>query len=215
MSEILVLAVALALDAAAVAGGIAAGQRSWRPVASAAASFAVFQAGMAGLGRWGGTCLTERAAAWDHWISFVLLAGLGGGAWPGRRSQAATTASPQAHVDLANAACGRDWREWVESYSWGWGSRSWSSTCCGAELRAGAHPCPSPKNILARSPTPCVLFHPSTASTGTPSHDVARTCPGAPAPAVATPGPSSCGSSSPPGRARARRRRASRRASAR
>lgn len=78
MIEVLLLAVALAMDAAAVAAGIAASQRSWRPVLLAASSFGVFQAGMAGLGWWGGAWLTGWASAWDHWIAFTLLAGIGG-----------------------------------------------------------------------------------------------------------------------------------------
>jgi putative Mn2+ efflux pump MntP len=76
--ETLSLALALAMDAAAVSAGIAAGQRAWRPVAAAAVSFGIFQGLMSGIGWWGGAWLTARAAAWDHWIAFVLLVGLGG-----------------------------------------------------------------------------------------------------------------------------------------
>lgn len=71
------LAVSLAMDATAAAAGIGAGARTSRPVLVAAALFGLFQAGMSGLGWWGGAWLGRVAAAWDHWIAFGLLAGLG------------------------------------------------------------------------------------------------------------------------------------------
>jgi len=78
MLDALLVGLALAMDAAAVSAGIATSQRAWRPVVVSALSFGAFQAGMAGLGWWGGDWLTRWAAAWDHWIAFTLLVGLGG-----------------------------------------------------------------------------------------------------------------------------------------
>jgi len=74
--EAIALAIGLAMDATAMAAvrGLTADRREALilPVL-----FGVFQAGMAalgwGLGAWGGPYLE----AWDHWIAFVLLAGIG------------------------------------------------------------------------------------------------------------------------------------------
>lgn len=72
--QLLALAVALALDATAANASVGA---SRGPIVIAAALFGAFQAGMAGLGLLGGTWLIAVASAWDHWIAFVLLGGLG------------------------------------------------------------------------------------------------------------------------------------------
>lgn len=76
--EVLVLSVGLAADAAAAAAGIGATERSWVPLLTAAGLFGLFQAGMSGVGWWGGLGVAAWASAWDHWIAFFLLAGLGG-----------------------------------------------------------------------------------------------------------------------------------------
>lgn len=89
MLDLLVLAVALAVDATAACAGLGASQRSLRPVIAGALLFGAFQAGMAGLGAWGGAAMASWASAWDHWIAFALLSAIGGkavhGAWSGRQ----------------------------------------------------------------------------------------------------------------------------------
>lgn len=77
MFELVVLAIALAIDAAAAAASIGASQPSWRPVILGALLFGLFQAAMSALGCWGGSWLAARAGAVDHWIAFVLLTGIG------------------------------------------------------------------------------------------------------------------------------------------
>ena len=81
--EVWVLAGALAVDAAAANAVLAtrAGV-GWRVLSSLL--FGAFQAGMSGVGAVAGDWLVAHAAAWDHWVAFVLLAGLGGRMmWPG------------------------------------------------------------------------------------------------------------------------------------
>src|SRR5690606_15299371 len=72
--------VGLAMDAtaAAAARGVAAGRVRWREVAAVALAFGGFQAAMPLLGWLAGDALGAGAAAWDHWIAFALLGGLGG-----------------------------------------------------------------------------------------------------------------------------------------
>ena len=76
MLEAVALAIGLAMDATALAAirGLTADRRE---ALILPLLFGVFQAGMAalgwGLGAWGGPYLE----AWDHWIAFVLLAGIG------------------------------------------------------------------------------------------------------------------------------------------
>lgn len=76
----LLLAVGLALDATAVAmaRGLAAEQIRMRHVLIVATAFGGFQALMSAIGWSLGTRLGPTVAAWDHWIAFVLLAGIGG-----------------------------------------------------------------------------------------------------------------------------------------
>lgn len=77
-SELLVLAAALALDAAAVTAALAAAGASVRTLVAALLAFGAAQAAMAGLGGLGGVWLADVAGAWDHWIAFGLLAIVGG-----------------------------------------------------------------------------------------------------------------------------------------
>lgn len=77
MTELLLLAGALAMDATAAAAGLGAGERALRPVVVGSVLFGVFQAAMSGLGWWAGVGVASVAAAWDHWIAFVLLSGVG------------------------------------------------------------------------------------------------------------------------------------------
>ena len=78
MIELVVLSIALALDAAAVSASLGAAKGEARTLAVAAATFGVFQAGMAGAGALGGAWVAAYAAAWDHWIAFGLLMAIGG-----------------------------------------------------------------------------------------------------------------------------------------
>ena len=77
---ILLLAVGLALDATAVsaARGLAAEQIRIRDVLMVATAFGGFQSLMAVIGWALGTTVGPIVEAWDHWVAFVLLAGIGG-----------------------------------------------------------------------------------------------------------------------------------------
>lgn len=76
--DLVVLAIALAIDAAAVAASLGAARQPIAVLLGAAGLFGVFQALMSGAGALGGEWLVAVAAAWDHWIAFGLLAAVGG-----------------------------------------------------------------------------------------------------------------------------------------
>lgn len=73
------LAVGLAMDAMAVAAarGVAVARVRVRDVVLVACLFGGFQALMPLLGWVAGSWLGPSIAAWDHWIAFVLLSGIG------------------------------------------------------------------------------------------------------------------------------------------
>lgn len=77
---ILCLALGLAMDATAVsaARGLAAPRLLPRHVALVALLFGGFQALMPLIGWVVGSRVGPHVQAWDHWIAFVLLAGIGG-----------------------------------------------------------------------------------------------------------------------------------------
>ena len=77
--SILVLAIGLAMDATAVsaARGVAVRTIEVRHVALVALFFGGSQALMPALGWWLGAAVGGYVSAWDHWIAFVLLGGLG------------------------------------------------------------------------------------------------------------------------------------------
>ncbi len=77
--SILVIAVGLAMDAFAVsvASGVAIKQMGLRQTLTIAASFAIFQALMPIVGWLAGLSFRDYIAAYDHWIAFGLLAGIG------------------------------------------------------------------------------------------------------------------------------------------
>jgi putative Mn2+ efflux pump MntP len=78
-SAILALAVGLAMDAtaAAAARGLRARRVTARDAAAVSLLFGGFQAAMP-LGGWIlGSRVGPAVAAWDHWIAFVLLGGIG------------------------------------------------------------------------------------------------------------------------------------------
>jgi len=75
--DALVLAVALAMDATAVAAARGVGGATRRDLVAIAIAFGAFQAGMAALGLGLGKVAAEQIAAWDHWLAFGLLAAIG------------------------------------------------------------------------------------------------------------------------------------------
>ena len=79
MLSLLVLAVGLAMDATAVAGarGLAAKRIRVRDALLVALFFGGFQAGMPAIG-WGiGAVFAARILGWGHWVTFVVLGGIG------------------------------------------------------------------------------------------------------------------------------------------
>lgn len=78
-AALLTLAVALAMDATAVAAarGLAARRLRTRHVLEVAVCFGGFQALMPLLGYVVGDRFGHHVAAWDHYVAFVLLGGLG------------------------------------------------------------------------------------------------------------------------------------------
>ena len=102
-SAILALSVGLAMDATAVsaARGMAVPRVRPRHVALVALFFGGFQALMPVLGWLVGSRIGPLVEAWDHWIAFVLLAGIGGKMlWESRGSKAE---SPRSEDDLFGA----------------------------------------------------------------------------------------------------------------
>jgi len=79
IGSILVLALGLAMDATAVAAarGVAVRAIEARHVALVALFFGGSQALMPALGWWLGAAVGSYVAAWDHWIAFALLGGIG------------------------------------------------------------------------------------------------------------------------------------------
>lgn len=78
MIEATLLAVALAMDATAVAAARGVVGLRRREAFGLASSFAIFQAGMAALGWAIGARAARWIAAWDHWLAFALLVLIGG-----------------------------------------------------------------------------------------------------------------------------------------
>ena len=79
-ATILLLSLALAMDATAAAAARSLAARRV-PLARALAMpllFGVFQAAMPALGWLAGDAIGPVVAAWDHWVAFVLLTGIGG-----------------------------------------------------------------------------------------------------------------------------------------
>jgi len=76
-SEILLLAVALAVDAFSVGAAVGLEHRRPRQVFRLAFHFGLFQALMPLLGAGAGTVLLRWVRAWDHWVVFGVLGILG------------------------------------------------------------------------------------------------------------------------------------------
>ncbi len=80
MLTAILLALGLSMDAVAVSisSGLGRpGERFWRLLRMPLA-FGFFQALMPFLGWLGGATVVGKVAAWDHWLAFALLAGIGG-----------------------------------------------------------------------------------------------------------------------------------------
>lgn len=94
--SLLLLALALSADAFAVALGQGAAVRAhpWRSALSVGAAFGMAQA-LAPLAGWGlGLLFAEIIASIDHWVAFILLAGVGGKMlWEGLRADPPAVAS--------------------------------------------------------------------------------------------------------------------------
>lgn len=110
LRAIVLLAVGLAMDATAVAAarGFAATRLRARDVALVAGLFGSFQALMPLLGWLIGQRLGAAVAAWDHWIIFALLGGIGAKMlWEAREAPEAVDArdpfAPRELVALAVA----------------------------------------------------------------------------------------------------------------
>lgn len=79
LTTLLLLALGLAMDATAVsiASVLAAPRVRARDALLVAALFGLFQAGMPVIGWAVGAQFADAISAWDHWLAFVLLAGIG------------------------------------------------------------------------------------------------------------------------------------------
>lgn len=76
---LVLLALGLAMDATAVAGarGLAAKRVRLRDALLVGVLFGGFQAGMPALGWLLGDVLSSRILGWGHWVTFVVLGGIG------------------------------------------------------------------------------------------------------------------------------------------
>ncbi|MFP2904989.1 manganese efflux pump MntP family protein [Pyxidicoccus sp. 3LFB2] len=79
LTMLLLLALGLAMDATAVsiASALAAPRVRARDALLVSALFGLFQAGMPVIGWAVGAQFADAISAWDHWLAFVLLAGIG------------------------------------------------------------------------------------------------------------------------------------------
>lgn len=79
MLSLLLLAVGLAMDAMAVAGarGLAVKKVRLRDAFLVALFFGGFQAGMPAIGWAVGGAFASKITGWGHWVTFVVLAGIG------------------------------------------------------------------------------------------------------------------------------------------
>lgn len=78
MIEVIILAIALSMDAFAVSIGLGAKKGSLSLALKAGLFFGIFQALMPFIGYWGGKELLGWIADYTHWIAFALLAFIGG-----------------------------------------------------------------------------------------------------------------------------------------
>ena len=101
------LAFGLAMDAAAVSAARGLASHRSREVVILPLLFGGFQAGMAALGWLAGVWVGPYIAAWDHWVAFVLLVGIGGkmlfDAWRGGSDEAPAPATAGLYLALSLA----------------------------------------------------------------------------------------------------------------
>ncbi|HSJ98532.1 MAG TPA: manganese efflux pump MntP family protein [Myxococcota bacterium] len=78
-ATLLLTAVAVAMDAVAVSicSGMARGRATWGESLRMGTAFGLFQAAMPALGYAGGALFRGALEAYDHWVAFALLAGVG------------------------------------------------------------------------------------------------------------------------------------------
>jgi len=87
---VILLAVALGVDAFSVAIGVGAAddRKSWKPVLRLACAFGLFQFAMPLAGWLAGLTIVDIIAVYDHWVAFILLAYVGGKMiWEGLRRE--------------------------------------------------------------------------------------------------------------------------------
>lgn len=106
--ELFLTAVGLSMDAFAVAvcKGLAMPKLNWRHAVIIGLYFGFFQAGMPVIGYFLGSSFAGQIEALDHWIAFLLLAGIGGNMiWESRKQDVEPNASvsPKAMIPLAIA----------------------------------------------------------------------------------------------------------------
>ena len=106
--ELFLTAVGLSMDAFAVAvcKGLAMPKLNWRHTIIIGLYFGFFQAGMPVIGYFLGSSFAGQIEALDHWIAFLLLAGIGGNMiWESRKQDVEPNASvsPKAMIPLAIA----------------------------------------------------------------------------------------------------------------
>ncbi len=77
MVEVLALGAALSMDVTAVAAARGLARPRLGEILGLALVFALAHAAMLTLGWTAGAAAAEAVAAWDHWIAFAVLAGLG------------------------------------------------------------------------------------------------------------------------------------------
>lgn len=79
ITELIIIAIGLAMDAFAVAisQGLCLKKMDWKKALVIGVYFGGFQAGMPLIGYFLGSKLQEKIMAYDHWIAFVLLAFIG------------------------------------------------------------------------------------------------------------------------------------------
>jgi putative Mn2+ efflux pump MntP len=80
LATIILLAIALGVDAFSVAIGIGAAntRKAWAPVWRLSLAFGLFQFAMPVIGWLAGSTVVSIIAGFDHWIAFALLAFVGG-----------------------------------------------------------------------------------------------------------------------------------------
>ena len=103
MNPLSIVAIAFAMStdafAAAIAKGAALQRPSWREALRTGAIFGVIEAITPVVGWLVGSAAAKYASAWDHWIAFTLLTGLGARMmWVGFRSEPSDIDErPQSH----------------------------------------------------------------------------------------------------------------------